>query len=71
MSSLPFILLVTWLIPNHAPSSYQVEFPSKESCDNAAISVNKEGVRIWNRSYNKGSAVTLESPILSAICVKR
>lgn len=59
-----FILLVTWMTVGQAPSSYQIDFPSRDGCAAAAEAVLKEPQRL--RTLDPRWA-----PMVSAICVEK
>lgn len=56
------ILLVTWFMTAHEPSSYQVRFSSKEACSQARAELFGEEKRLMD-------SVEKPAPRLSAICV--
>ncbi len=56
------ILLVTWFMMGHEPSSYQVRFSSKEACSQARAELFAEEKRLMDSAEKP-------TPRLSAICV--
>ena len=56
------ILLVTWFVMGHEPSSYQVRFGSREACSQAQQSLFMEEKRLVDPSEKL-------LPQLSAVCV--
>jgi hypothetical protein len=70
-----FVLLVTWIMSRHPPSSYQVEFDSEAACESARIKVLLDGKRLKDEFHQilvtAGRANTmfeLAAPTVSAIC---
>jgi hypothetical protein len=55
----PYLLLVTLVLPQQAPHSYQVEFSSKEKCEKAAADLQASYYRM-----SRGAGVT-------AVCARK
>ena len=39
---MPFLLLVTLMLPQQQPYTYEIEFSSKENCEKAAADLQRE-----------------------------
>jgi hypothetical protein len=73
-----WLLLVTWIVSDQPPSSYQVTFNSAEACEVARKAVLADGQRFKDERYQKMLAMTgnqqisalasLEAPKVTAIC---
>lgn len=48
-----FLLLVTWIIHNQAPSNYQVAFASIEACDAAQLKVINDAERMRQEAVER------------------
>lgn len=57
--TMPYLLLVTLIIVQQPPHSYQVEFSSKETCEQAAADLRLE----YLRQYRSAGVTT--------VCAKR
>lgn len=71
-----YLLLVTWIVFNQAPASYQVQFQSLADCQAAKAAVEADATRVKTEAakppanlppgtfYNPGPP-----PVVSALCV--
>ena len=60
-----WVLLVTWLVPQQPPNSYQVQFATAGLCNEAANQVRADAARI--EAWAKANAPIL-FPVVSATC---
>src|SRR5262249_5245233 len=51
-----FLLLVTWLAYGQPASDYQVEFSSKEACEDARLQLIKDAARIGQAMIERATA---------------
>jgi hypothetical protein len=75
-----FVLLVTWLVYNRPPSSYQTTFNSVEACEAARDAVLTDGRRLKAEFEQKAltvfggtqnmysAALSMQAPAVTAVC---
>jgi hypothetical protein len=56
----PFTLLVTWLVYNQPPASYQTEFSSQQACEAARNQIVKEQNRLAGNAIAENQALKAE-----------